>query len=114
MEEAEHEFLRANEWSVVMDDADGYYGFPKMEVGCNYLRPVRLEKWLDIQLEIDSTDGKTIDYSCTFHSEEKLVARGHIKVACCRFPADGSNPFPIPIPDHIMSILGAGSLGGEC
>ena len=105
MEEAEHEFLREHGLSVVMYDDKGSYGFPKIDVNCKYLKPVRLEKTLDISLHISTSDDKTIDYACDFGSEGNQVASGNIKVACCRFPADGSSPFPIPIPDHILSII---------
>lgn len=112
MEEAEHEFLRANDLSVVMYDERGSYGFPKMAVNCSYHRPVKHEKWLDVELAISTSDQKTIDYACEFHCEGELIAKGTIKVACCRFPADGSFPFPIPIPDHILKVLDGVSVGG--
>lgn len=107
MEEAEHEFLRENGLSVVMYDDRGSYGFPKMAVNCEYRRPVRHEKWLDIELAVATPDGKSIEYQCRFFEEGELVAEGSIKVACCRFPQNGDFPFPIPIPDNILKILGS-------
>lgn len=107
MEEAEHEFLRENGLSVVMYDERGSYGFPKMSVQCDYRRPVRHEKWLDVELDVVTPDGKCIDYQCRFLEDGELVAEGSIQVACCRFPKDGGFPFPIPIPDPILKILGS-------
>jgi acyl-CoA thioesterase FadM len=103
MEEAEHEFLRSIDLSVVMHDEKGAYGFPKMHVECDYKQPVRHEEWLDVELEI-STDEKSIDYHCQFFAKGKLVAKGLIKVACCRFPPNDF-PYPIPIPDQILKLL---------
>ena len=107
LEEAEHEFLRAHGLSVVMHDDRGAYGFPKTSVHCDYRRPVRLEQWLDIELDIATPDGKAIVYEGRFRESDRLVAEGTIHVACCRFPADGGPPFPIPIPNHILKILGS-------
>lgn len=107
LEEAEHEFLRENGLSVVMHDERGSYGFPKMSAKCDYRRPVRHEKWLDIELNIATDDGKSITYDGKFFDDGDLIAEGHLQVACCRFPQDGSFPFPIPIPDPILKILGS-------
>ena len=56
-----------------------------------------------------SNDGKTIRYDCSIfdgpdESDRNLLARGHLLVACCRFPSDGL-PFPIPIPDDVLSAI---------
>ncbi|MEM7314540.1 MAG: thioesterase family protein [Planctomycetota bacterium] len=104
LEEAEHEFLRSVDLSVVMYDDRGSYGFPKMSVQCDYKQPVRHEQWLDIELEISTDDDKSIDYRGQFFLDGKLVAKGAIKVACCRFPPNDF-PYPIPIPDHILKVL---------
>ena len=104
MEEAEHEFMRTRGLSVVMHDDKGAFGFPKMSAKCDFSRPVRQEQVLDIELTVNSDDGKTIAYDCQFHCEGQPVAKGQLRVACCRFPQDGL-PYPIPIPDDVCAAL---------
>ena len=105
LEEAEHEFLREHGLCVVMYDERGSYGFPKLSAECHFRRPVRCETWLQIELEVSTPDLKTIQYVGRItDSEGTLVAEGKLKVACCRFPAEGF-PFPIPLPDHVLEIL---------
>ena len=104
MEEAEHEYLRSRGLSVVMHDEKGSFGFPKMSARCDFARPVKHEQLLDITVSITADDGKTITYDCEFHCEGTAVAAGQLKVACCRFPGD-SPPYPIPIPDSIITAL---------
>ena len=82
MEEAEHAFLRSHDLSVVMHDERGAYGFPKLSAACDYRRPVRHEEWLDIALEVETSDGKTINYRATIDHEGQRIAEGTIQVAC--------------------------------
>jgi YbgC/YbaW family acyl-CoA thioester hydrolase len=104
MEEAEHEFMRSRGFSVIMHDNKGAFGFPKMSAKCDFSRPARQEQTLDIEMTVSSSDGKTITFDCQFACEGEPVAKGQLKVACCRFPGDG-RPYPIPIPEVVLSAL---------
>ena len=111
MEEAEHEFMRSCALSVVMDDENGSFGFPKLSAKCDFSRPVRQEQTLDIDMTVRSDDGKRIHFVCEFSCDGEKVASGQLTVACCRFPVDGL-PYPILIPDHVLSAL-AGRIAAD-
>ena len=102
MEEAEHEFLRSLGLDVVMHDAKGTYGFPKLSAECRYRRPVAYGTELTIQMRVQADDGKTIEYQCQMFDQEQLVAEGCIRVACCRFRGH-EFPYAIPLTDEILS-----------
>ena len=104
MEEAEHEFLRSRGLSVVLDDEKGKLGFPKMAADCNYKRPAAYEEVIDTHVVVRCDDGKSVQYDCTFTSSGEVVAKGHLKVAFCRFPIDRP-PYAIPITDEVMEKL---------
>ena len=104
MEEAEHAFLRSRGLSVVLDDARGKLGFPKVSAHCDYKRPASYEELIDIEMTISSPDGKTVNYDCEICSAGQTIATGTIVVAFCRFPAD-KPPYPLPITDEVMEKL---------
>jgi len=101
MEEAEYAFLRSRGLSVVLDDARGKLGFPRLSVRCDYLRPSRFEDQLTIEMTVRSNDGKRLIYEFEVLRESTLIARGEFQVACCRFPADG-DPYAIPMPEFVL------------
>ncbi|MEZ6119447.1 MAG: thioesterase family protein [Pirellulaceae bacterium] len=107
MEEAEHEFLRSVGLNVVMQDAKGTYGFPKLSAECRYRRPAVYGAELTIHMHVHADDGKTISYRCQMLEQDELVAEGQIRVACCRFPAN-QLPFAIPLTDEVLARLGDG------
>ncbi len=104
LEEAEHQFLESQGLSVVMRDELGLFGFPKLSAHCDYKRPAQYAEWLDITLDIESPDGKTVTYRGKIDRDGVRIAEGTLNVACCRFPADGL-PYPIPIPDHMLLVF---------
>ena len=104
MEEAEHGFLRSRGLSVVLDDAKGKLGFPKLSAKCDYMRPVRYEDVIDIEVAIRCEDGKSLTYDCAFSVGERKLGAGQLRVAFCRFPAD-KPPYAVPITDSLMQSL---------
>ena len=104
MEEAEHEFLRSRGLSVVLDDAKGKLGFPKMSANCDYKRPAQYEELIDVQVAVRCEDGKSVTYDCTFTVDGEHLASGQLRVAFCRFPID-KPPYAIPVTDDVMAKL---------
>jgi YbgC/YbaW family acyl-CoA thioester hydrolase len=107
MEEAEHGLLRECGLSVVMQDEKGKLGFPKLNVRCVYHHPARYEQLLEVGVTADCQQGKSVRYHCRVTHAGQPVAEGQIEVAFCRFPADGSAPYAIPLPDHVLRRFGA-------
>lgn len=113
MEEAEHEFLRHVGQNVVLYDERGTLGFPKLEAHCEYKHPAVHDAEMCIEMKIDCENGKSIRYDFEISQQlddaegsgsQRLLAKGHLCVACCRFPPDGL-PFPIPIPENVMDAI---------
>ncbi len=103
MEETEYAFLRSLGLGVVMQDDRGKYGFPRMEVNCEYLKPAIYDDQLVVHLSVIDNNGKSLSYAFEVKREDELLARGFFKVACCRFPADGKMPYAIPLPDKVLN-----------
>ena len=101
LEEAEHEFLRSVGLNVVLHDAKGTIGFPKLEAHCVYKSPVAYNAEIQIRMDVCCDDGKTISYDGEIRHKDQLVAEGQIIVACCRFPPN-AKPFAIPIPESVL------------
>ena len=103
MEESEYAFLRSVGLSVTMTDERGRYGFPRLSVNCNYLKPARFEDELSTHVRVVKNDGKRIQYAFSIvrDHDEVTLATGEFVVACCRFPGE-KEPYPIPIPDRVL------------
>ena len=85
MEEVEHAFLRASGLSVRSEQEDGsVIGFPRLSSRCEYIRAVRFEDSIDIDLWVSRVGKKTIEYSCEFRHGGDLVALGRTVVIACR------------------------------
>ena len=106
MEETEYAFLRSRELCVVLHDERGTIGFPRLNANVKIERPVRFDEQVWVTLELSQIDGKQIVYQFEIVDDDaQLVAVGHFKVACCRFPDDGP-PFAILTPEFVMKALG--------
>lgn len=104
MEETEHAFLRSRGLSVVLNDAKGRLGFPKLSATCDYQRPARYEEVIAISALIRCDDGKSMTYAFSFDSQGDQIATGQLRVAFCRFPTD-KPPYALPITDEILQQL---------
>jgi acyl-CoA thioester hydrolase len=83
METAEHEFLRSLGSSVHMLMDGKEIGWPRLSASCEYVKPVRFEEVLDIELVVKRKGKKSMTYQFTFTNGEEVVARGQMSSACC-------------------------------
>jgi acyl-CoA thioester hydrolase len=104
MEEVEHAFLRSLGLRVIMRDASGTLGWPRVAATCQYQAPVRFEDVLDVELSIRRVGEKSVTYSFTFAHAGRSIAHGEITTVCCRVPSDGV-PRSIAIPAEILALL---------
>lgn len=102
MEETEYAFLRSIGLDVILDDPKGKLGFPRVESQCEYLFPARYGHTVMTHLTVEQNDGKQITYSFDLRVEDRPVARGKLRVACCRFLPD-REPYAILLPERILS-----------
>ncbi len=112
MEDCEHSFYRSLGHSVTnMVDNDGInIGWPRVNVSCEYLKPIRFEDEFEIQLRISDITGKTIKYEFNFFDNDtQCIAKGSVVVVCVKFFDSGMKS--ITIPDSIRhSIASAAEL----
>ena len=60
---------------------------------------------VDIEIFLAKKSEKTITFEFHFQLNGDEIAIGQLIVVCCRFPADGSKPFAVTLPDHILEKL---------
>lgn len=89
MEECEHSFLRTLGGRVVMHSDEGLLSWPRVAVHCDYLKPVKLDDQLDIELRIARIGRSSIKYQFLFSIGEEAVATGSITAVCCVLPKEG-------------------------
>lgn len=109
MEEAEHAFLRASGLSVRTEEKGGsIIGFPRLSSRCEYIRAVRFEDSVDIEIWVSRMGKKTIEYSCEFRHDGDLVAIGCTVVIACRVHerrTTGRSIESIAIPTSFVDVL---------
>ncbi|MEC7861064.1 MAG: thioesterase family protein [Verrucomicrobiota bacterium] len=99
MEDCEHSFYRSLDYSVTnMVDDDGInIGWPRVNVSCEYLKPLHFEDEFEIQLLVSDITDKTIKYEFNFFDDEKaLLAKGSVVVVCVKFTDSGMKSSNIP------------------
>ena len=106
MEEIEHAFFRSMGLSVAQAHDGGRLGWPRVRVACEFFAPVRFEDVVDVKLEITDISEKSITWEAMFLHDGTRVARGRIKMVCCRL--DGDRFSSIVIPDFIRAKLESG------
>ena len=104
MEETEYAFLRSIGLSVVLQDARGTIGFPRLDCQLKVFEPLRAGQSFEVSLSVLANDGKSIDYGFKLGNHGQIVATGSYRAACCRFPASG-RPYAIPIPDRVLAVI---------
>lgn len=104
MESTEHELLRHLGSSVLVKDTGTTISWPRVSATCDFLKPVRFEDEVDIEVSVDRLGTKSVTYGFVFFHDSEQVARGSITSVCCRVEP-GTAPSPVPIPDQIASRL---------
>lgn len=112
MEETEYAFLRSRGLSVVLTDAKGILGFPRLEASIDVAHSARFDDELKIELNLIEVDGKQVIYEFTIEGSagdnQKIdttqIASGRFRVVCCRFPNDDA-PYAILTPLHVIDAL---------
>jgi len=97
MEQAEHELLRSVGLSVVMSDAEGKIGWPRVSARCDFRSAVRFEEELEIVVSIGRLGEKSVTYAFAVTCAGRDVAAGEITSVCCRMK-EGQTLEPITIP----------------
>lgn len=97
MEVAETQFLNALGLSVTWAANGQRYGFPRVSVGCDYVRPVRFEDVLTIAVSVEKVGTKSVSYRFDFTHAGHPVATGRMTAVYCKAVAPhGLEAHPIP------------------
>jgi len=104
MESAEHEMLRSIGMSV-MQPAEGHHiSWPRVSVGCDFLKPAKCDDVLTIEVSVERMGEKSISYAFRFLRDNQLLATGKTTAVCCRIEHDRP-PQSIPIPPDLQAKL---------
>jgi YbgC/YbaW family acyl-CoA thioester hydrolase len=106
MEAAETEFLRARGLSVTWRETERRFGFPRVSVSCDFVKPARFEDVLDIEVTLEKIGTKSVTYRFDFSRKGEAIAVGRItSVFCQELP--GHTFESLEIPDAVRAQLAA-------
>jgi acyl-CoA thioester hydrolase len=84
MEEAEHEFFRSLELHIMEKQNDGtYIGWPRVSASCHFEAPAYHNDLLEIHITVERIGFKSLTFYVEFFRDEKRLAQGRMKTACC-------------------------------
>ena len=72
---AEHAFFRSLGCSVHSSEGASHQGWPRIEVSCRYLRPVRFEETLEVCLRVEELRTTSLRYTFAIFSAAAPSAR---------------------------------------
>lgn len=100
VEEAEHALWRDAGLNIA--DLDSDLGFPRVNVTCDYHRPLRYAEEFEVHIRIVAMTEKSIRYTCVlWRGDEKLATAG-MTVVCVRV-RPGERLRAAPLPAEIVS-----------
>ncbi|MEM7560581.1 MAG: thioesterase family protein, partial [Planctomycetota bacterium] len=101
MEQAEHEFWRQLDLSVMQEIEPGVHlGWPRVHVECDFQGVAKFEDVVQIHLSLLKLGSKSLEFGFEFQLEGKTIATGKLVTVCCRVEKN----LPLqstPIPDSI-------------
>ena len=114
MEEAEHEFFRSLELHIMEKQNDGtYIGWPRVSASCHFEAPAYHNDLLEIHITVERIGFKSLTFYVEFFRDEKRLAQGRMKTACCLCRHDAPlESIPIP-PEYDSVILESGEVTNE-
>jgi len=97
MEAAETEYLRVRGLSVAWREEGRRFGFPRVSVTCDYVKPALFEDVLDIEVTLERLGNKSATYRFDFTRSGEAIATGRITSVFCReIPGHGLESHEIP------------------
>jgi acyl-CoA thioester hydrolase len=109
MEQAEHDLLRSQALSVVMQDevtreGGGKLSWPRVHAHCDFRSPAHYEDEVAIEVWIARLGEKSVSYQFRFLLDDRELATGEITSVCCRL-IPGQPPQSVAIPDWFRAKL---------
>lgn len=107
MEEAEHDFFRSVGIPIMarrIPGEEAVLGWPRVSAQCSFEAPAYYEDVLTIHVNVQRIGFKSLTFDVEFFRDEKRLAKGRMKTACCRCSHDGKLE-SVPIPEHYLAVL---------
>lgn len=105
MEEAEHAFFRSVGRSIAEKQPDGTtIGWPRVSSACSYKVPIVFDDVIEILVIVERIGAKSITMRHEFYRGETLLAKGSMKIVCCRIQPDGTMA-SVFIPDEFQAVI---------
>ena len=114
MEETETEFLLSVTAEVKLGTVGDVFVTPRVNVACEFFKPVRFSDVLDCHLWIESKGRSSVGYVVSFRKDGEEVARGRMKFVCVAKTEDGgirSTPIPAEL-DKAIEVAPFAERGG--
>jgi YbgC/YbaW family acyl-CoA thioester hydrolase len=109
MENAEHAFFRSLGFSIHGDVSGATIGWPRVATSCEYLKPLRFEDVVDIQLLVAEVRTRSIRYAFRFWKsdagERVEIARGSVTAVCTTMDKITGKLAAVAIPDVIRAAI---------
>ncbi len=107
MENTEHAFFRSFGFSIQGRDVDGWTGWPRVSASCDYLKPLRFEEMVDVQLLVAEVRPRSIRYVFRFWKTEDgqrvEIARGRVAAVFASVDKTTGKFAAAPIPEAIRA-----------
>lgn len=114
MEVTEHAFLRSLGFSVHVAAGAASTGWPRLKVGCEYLKPLRFEEEFEIVLSIKEVRNRSVCYGFVFRrkTDGEPVAKGEVVAVHAAVESATGALQACPIPEGLRAkLLGLVSSG---
>lgn len=108
MEQAEHEFYRSLGFSVDWEKHESLgVGWPRVKAECEYLRPLRFEDEVEIQMVVREVKNRSLLLDFAFWHRGEEAARGRLTVVCVAKDKTTGKLKAVAIPNEIRQRLEA-------
>jgi len=109
MEAVEHDLFRRLGLSVVTQLGDSAFGWPRVNVSCDFRKPLRFEDEFEVKLIVREVRSKAIVFDFEFYrlagdDDDKPIATGSMTTVCVTHDSTGSMR-AATIPDTIRNQL---------
>ena len=104
MEAAETDFLRARGLSVAWERGGQRYGFPRVSVACDFVKPARFEDVLAVAVTVEKVGRKSVSYRHDFTLHGEPVATGRVTAVFCLKGPNGELE-SVDIPPDVRAVL---------
>jgi acyl-CoA thioester hydrolase len=111
MENTEHAFFRSLGFSIHQEFNGQMIGWPRVSASCDFLRPLRFEETVEIQLLVAELRTRSIRYAFRFwkpaNGERVEVARGQVVTVAAALEQGTGKMSAVPIPEQIRGSMEA-------